>query len=63
MFAAQVSIPKIDIAIIGLYLVGIMAVGIWAGYRKGASTTQFFLAGRGQRWGIIGPVPDPSAIR
>jgi len=55
MVAAQIAIPKIDVAIVALYLVGIMAVGIWAGYKKGASTTQFFLAGRGQRWAIIGP--------
>jgi len=51
----DISIPVVDVAIICMYLVGIMAIGIWFGYKKGASTTQFFLAGRGQRWSIIGP--------
>jgi solute:Na+ symporter, SSS family len=44
----------IDAAIIITYLLGIMAVGILAGYRKKASSTQFFLAGRALRWPIIG---------
>ncbi|MFC1739449.1 sodium/solute symporter [Planctomycetota bacterium] len=55
MIVAQIAISTTDLVIIIAYLIGIMAVGIWAGYRKRASTTQFFLAGRALRWTIIGP--------
>jgi SSS family solute:Na+ symporter len=54
MFLAQIAIDKIDLMIIVTYLFGIMAIGIWAGYRKRASTTQFFLAGRSLKWPMIG---------
>jgi SSS family solute:Na+ symporter len=55
MIAAQIAISTTDFVIIIAYLIGIMTFGIWAGYRKKASTTQFFLAGRALRWSIIGP--------
>ncbi len=48
------SISAIDTAIVVAYLLGIMAVGILAGYRRNASSDQFFLAGRSLRWPIIG---------
>jgi len=48
------AISPIDTAIIIAYLVGIMAVGIVAGYRKNTSSDQFFLAGRSLRWPLIG---------
>ena len=54
IIAAQIAIPKTDLAIIITYLIGIMVVGIWAGYRKKASTTQFFLAGKSLKWPMIG---------
>jgi len=54
IIVAQIAIPKIDLAIIITYLIGIMALGIWVGYRKRASTTQFFLAGRSLKWPMIG---------
>lgn len=44
----------IDAIIIAVYLIGIMAVGILAGYRKNVSSDQFFLAGRSLKWPIIG---------
>ena len=53
--AAKMAISKPDLAIIIVYLVGIMAIGLWAGYRKRTSSTQFFLAGRALPWVIIGP--------
>jgi SSS family solute:Na+ symporter len=37
-----------------VYLVGIMVIGILAGYKKNTSSDQFFLAGRSLRWPIIG---------
>jgi len=56
-FIAEVGtgIGTTDLVIIIVYLVGIMTIGIWAGYRKKASSTQFFLAGRALPWSIIGP--------
>jgi SSS family solute:Na+ symporter len=52
---AGTGIGTIDLVIIIVYLLGIMTVGIWTGYRKKASSTQFFLAGRALPWSIIGP--------
>ncbi|MDH4203800.1 MAG: sodium:solute symporter [Phycisphaerae bacterium] len=48
------SISMIDTIIIIAYLLGIMVVGIWAGYRKNTSSEQFFLGGRSLKWPIIG---------
>lgn len=48
------SISAIDTIIVIAYLLGIMTVGILAGYRKNTSSDQFFLAGRSLRWPIIG---------
>jgi len=54
MIAAQIATNTTDLVIIIVYLIGIMAIGIWAGYRKRASSTQFFLAGRSLKWPMIG---------
>ena len=48
------SISAIDTVIVVAYLLGIMAVGILAGYKKNTSSDQFFLAGRSLRWPLIG---------
>ncbi len=48
------SISTIDTIVVIVYLLGIMTVGILAGYRKHTSPDQFFLAGRSLRWPIIG---------
>ncbi len=45
---------KIDFIIVFGYLLGIMIVGIAAGYRKNISSEQFFLAGKSLRWPIVG---------
>lgn len=44
----------LDIGIVIVYMVGIMAVGIFVGYRKNTSSKEFFLAGKSLRWPIIG---------
>jgi len=44
----------LDITIVVFYMVGIMAIGIYAGYRKNTSSEQFFLAGKTLRWPVIG---------
>ena len=54
MLLAKTAIEAVDLTIIVVYLIGIMAVGIWAGYRKRTSSTQFFLAGRSLKWPMIG---------
>jgi SSS family solute:Na+ symporter len=54
IIAAKIAIHTTDLVIIISYLIGIMAIGIWAGYRKKASTTQFFLAGKSLKWPMIG---------
>ena len=48
------GITPLDAVIIIVYLVGIMAVGILAGYKKHASSEEFFLGGRSLKWPIIG---------
>ena len=48
------GISIIDTIIVITYLIGIMAVGIIAGFRKNVSSDQFFLAGRSLKWPIIG---------
>ena len=54
MISAQVAIDTTDLVIVVVYLIGIMSLGIWAGYRKKTSSTQFFLAGRSLKWPMIG---------
>jgi SSS family solute:Na+ symporter len=54
IIAAKIATHTPDLVIIISYLIGIMALGIWAGYRKKTSTTQFFLAGKSLKWPMIG---------
>ncbi|RME68953.1 MAG: sodium:glucose symporter [Verrucomicrobia bacterium] len=48
------QISAIDLLIIVAYLIGITAVGCFAGRRIGASSTGYFLAGRSLRWPTVG---------
>ena len=48
------AISGVDTTIIIVYLLGIMVIGILAGYKKNTSSDQFFLAGRSLKWPIIG---------
>ena len=50
----DISISIIDTTIIIAYLLGIMVIGILAGYKKNTSSDQFFLAGRSLKWPVIG---------
>ncbi|WP_372846520.1 sodium/solute symporter [Pontiella sp.] len=50
----EAGITLIDTIIIIAYLVGIVAVGIFAGYKKDTSSEDFFLGGRSLKWPIIG---------
>jgi SSS family solute:Na+ symporter len=48
------AISGLDLSVIIIYLLGIMAIGIWVGYRKNASSQQYFLAGKSLGWFSIG---------
>jgi SSS family solute:Na+ symporter len=48
-----IHITTLDTAVIGLYLVALLAVGLWAGFGRGRSADQF-LGGRSLRWPSIG---------
>ena len=50
----QLRIPVLDLIIIVVYLVGITAVGILATRRQRMTASNFFLAGRSLRWGMVG---------
>ncbi len=55
MIIGEIALPMLDVSIVIAYIVGILALGIWSGYRKKTSSTQLFLAGRSLPWTIIGP--------
>lgn len=48
------TISSLDLTVIIAYLIGIMIIGIWVGYRKHASSKQYFLAGKSLGWFSIG---------
>ena len=49
------NISYVDLAIILIYLIGIVIVGIWAGNGfKKQNPGQYFLAGRSLGWGVVG---------
>jgi len=52
--SASTGFGSVDLTVVAIYLIGIMVVGILAGYRKNTSSEQFFLAGKSLRWPIIG---------
>ncbi|MHC4457554.1 MAG: sodium:solute symporter family transporter [Planctomycetota bacterium] len=55
MITGQISLPVLDTGIVIAYIVGILVLGIWSGYRRKTSSTQLFLAGRSLPWTVIGP--------
>lgn len=56
------NISPIDVAVIAIYLIGITGFGIWAGYRKNASSDQYFLANKSLGWFTIGAAVFTSNI-
>jgi len=53
--ASGVEVDPIDLTIIIVYMLGIIALGIWAGMRrKSAKGADYFLAGKSLRWPLIG---------
>jgi SSS family solute:Na+ symporter len=49
----EAKLAAIDYAMLGLYAAAMLAIG-YAASRKTASASEFFLAGRSMRWGVIG---------
>ena len=56
------NISAIDIIVIAIYLIGITAFGIWIGYRRHASTDQYFLANKSLGWFTVGAAVFTSNI-
>jgi SSS family solute:Na+ symporter len=54
MLLAKMAISRFDLIVIIAYLLGIMIVGIWVGFRRHASSQQYFLAGKSLGWFSIG---------
>jgi SSS family solute:Na+ symporter len=50
----RLEIPILDLAIIVLYMLAIMAAGVWSTRRMKVTGQVFFLAGRSLPWGIVG---------
>jgi len=54
MLAAQMTISRLDLVVIIAYLLGIMVIGIWVGFRRHATSQQYFLAGKSLGWFSVG---------
>ncbi|HUW20747.1 MAG TPA: sodium/solute symporter [Sedimentisphaerales bacterium] len=54
MILAKMAISGLDLGVIIAYLLGIMIIGIWVGFRRHASSQQYFLAGKSLGWFSIG---------
>lgn len=56
------GIGIIDPIVIAVYLIGITAFGIWIGFRRDASSTQYFLANKSMGWFTVGAAVFTSNI-
>jgi len=56
------TISGFDVSVIAIYLVGITAFGIWAGFRRHASTDSYFLANKSLGWFTVGAAVFTSNI-
>lgn len=56
------NLSWIDIAVIAVYLIGITAFGIKVGYRRNATSEQYFLAGKSLGWFTVGAAVFTSNI-
>lgn len=52
----------IDIIVIAFYLIGITVFGIWVGYKKSATSQQYFLANKSLGWFTVGAAVFTSNI-
>jgi SSS family solute:Na+ symporter len=56
------SMNWIDTSVLAIYLIGITLFGIWVGYRRDASSQQYFLANKSLGWFTIGAAVFTSNI-
>lgn len=56
------NVSIIDIVVIAVYLIGITVFGIWIGYRKSATSQQYFLANKSLGWFTVGAAVFTSNI-
>jgi SSS family solute:Na+ symporter len=56
------SMNWIDSAVLATYLIGITLFGIWVGYRRNASSEQYFLANKSLGWFTVGAAVFTSNI-
>jgi len=56
------NLSLLDIVVIAVYLVGITAFGIFVGFRRRASSEQYFLAGKSLGWFTVGAAVFTSNI-
>ena len=56
------NLSGIDLAVIVVYLFGITGFGIWIGFRRHASTEQYFLANKSLGWFTVGAAVFTSNI-
>jgi len=50
----SISIPFLDLAVIVLYLAGILLVGVWVARKQKMTSNSYFLAGRSLNWAVVG---------
>jgi SSS family solute:Na+ symporter len=62
MNVTNLHVSYIDIAVIAIYLIGITAFGIWVGYRRNTTTSQYFLANKSLNWFTVGAAVFTSNI-
>lgn len=51
---SAISIPLLDLLIIIVYLIGILAVGVWVVRHQKMTSNSYFLAGRSLNWALVG---------
>ena len=56
------TVNWVDATVLAVYLVGITAFGIWVGYRRHASSEQYFLANKSLGWFTVGAAVFTSNI-
>jgi len=54
MASGSLTVASIDLVIVVAYLVGIVALGLWAARKERNTSGDYFLAGRALRWPMIG---------
>ncbi len=51
---SDIKIGIIDLIIIVVYIIGILFIGLWSVSKSKMTSDNYFLAGRGLKWGVVG---------